>query len=93
MMYHPIKLDPKTEKIRKGIRERNEKNPTYAPLDLPVAKPLMISVKNADELVKAEKQGYVKIPPVVKADEDTKPFDPLENPEEIVHKKNPKKAK
>lgn len=77
MVYHPVKLDPKIETLRLGLRRRNEANPALAPLDLPASKPLYRIVQNAEELKAAEEQGFCKTPPAVKLDPEAEVFDPL----------------
>lgn len=84
MLYHPTKLNPNVEAARKGIRIRNEKNPTLAPLDLPASQPLSIIVKDAGEEKAYREQGYVKTPPFLANEEETvqavSQVDPLANP-------------
>ena len=85
MLYHPFKLDPQTETARNGVRLRNEKNPTLAPLDLPASKPMTVIIKNTataqEELEKYLAAGWLKAPPVLVSEEaEVEHFDPLTMP-------------
>lgn len=71
ILYHPIKLDPVREGIRLGLRQRNDANPTLAPLDVPPPLPLILKVANKAEQEKAEEEGFVTAPMV--KDETEKP--------------------
>ena len=85
MVYHPIKLDPKIEVQRQGVRNRNLANPNLAPLDLPASQPLTRIVKHDEELKQAESEGFVKVPPMLQAEEEAVNLsnDPLSNPDLI----------
>ena len=65
-MYHPVKLDPVREDLRKGTRLRNDANPNLAPLDLPHAKPFTRIVGSKEEEAQALKEGFLKLPPQLK---------------------------
>lgn len=80
MLYHPTKLDPGTEARRLGIRQRNDRNPTLAPLDLPASEPLSVIVKNEDEDKARRAEGFIAKPPFLQSNEEVIQFDPLANP-------------
>ena len=81
MLYHPTKLNQEVETRRRGIRRRNEANPQLAPMELPESKALTIIVANKEGEEQARAQGFVRTPPMIKADEDVQVFDPLSNAE------------
>ena len=70
MMYHPAKLDPAHEAVRRGIKRRNEANPTLAPLDIPASKPLTRIVRDEEDKKKAEADGFVTTPPFLQVKEE-----------------------
>ena len=81
MLYHPAKLNPQIEAQRKGIKLRNEKNPTLTPLDLPSQEPLTVIVHSEEEEQQRRAEGFVKNPISYRVTEEPSVLDPLSNPE------------
>lgn len=63
LLYHPTEKDERIERVRLGLRRRNEANPTLAPMDIPPSECRTMKVASAREREEALAAGYVEKAP------------------------------